>query len=300
VPSIIGLLVRPSLLAATGALAIGAALALPSGSAQAQTVWVVPGLLGPNALPTLPVEDAAVGRNVLVQVEGIFQFNDQATDLSFSPYFRVEIPFREVASLIVDGTPVEFWQVSPHTQAATGAANASGTTKGDLRFGAKFTIVRETDCVPAMGLRLLFKSGTGKGLEDRRFTNAPAYMIDALFAKTLVQDAGVLRRLRIMAQLGFMAWQLDYPKQDDAFDWGVAVQIGLGEAWQLETQVRAYIGWDQYTSPVVAALETSYALPPVRLIVTVTRGLSSDAPDWGIRAGLEFGFEVPYLAGPKD
>jgi hypothetical protein len=140
-------LVRPSLLAATGALAIGSALALPSSSAQAQVVWVVPGFLGPNALPTLPVEDPSVGRNVLVQVEGIFQFKDQATDRSFSPCFRVEIPFREVASIIVDGTPVEFLQASPHTQVATRAANASGTTKRDLRFGAKFTIVRETECV---------------------------------------------------------------------------------------------------------------------------------------------------------
>jgi hypothetical protein len=236
--------------------------------------------------------------DVLVQIQGMVQFNDQATDVAATPYFRLEVPFRQVASLIVDGTPVEFWRVSPDTQATTGAANASGTTKGDIRFGAKFYIVRETESVPAIGLRLLYKSATGKGLEDRRFTNAPAYMVDALVAKTVLEGDGLLRRLRIMVQVGVMAWQLDYPKQDDAYDWGVALQAAVEPGLGLELQVRGYHGWDQYTSPIVAALEASYRLAPVRFLVTVNRGLSRDAPDWGVRAGLEFAFAIPYLAGP--
>jgi len=220
--------------------------------------------------------------------------------VSATPYFRLEVPFRQVASLILDGTPVEFWRVSPETMATIGAANASGTTKGDIRFGAKFYVIRETESVPAIGLRLLYKSATGKDLADRRFTNAPAYMVDVLLAKTVLESDGFLRRLRIMLQGGVMAWQLDYPRQDDAFGWGCALQAALGPGLQLEFQVRGYHGWDQYSSPVVAALEASYRLTPVRFLVTVNRGLSHDAPEWGVRAGLEIAFQIPYLAGPTQ
>lgn len=288
---------------AQGRLAAAAVAALlcafPVAGARAQAQPVVPGLMGPNALPTLPVEDPVVGEELLVQVQGTVQLNDQGTDVAFAPYFRLEIPFLKVVALTFDGTPVEFWRVSPETQAATGAQNASGTTAGDIRFGARFLVIRESGWVPALGVRILTKTTTGKGLADRRFTDAPAYEIDALAARTVLEGDGFVRRLRVMLQLGFFAWQQVTATQDDAVAYGAALQAVLRPGVQLDLQVRGYTGWQGNDSPLVVGLGASYALKPVRFLLAVNRGLTTAAPNWDIRAGVEFYFRIPYLAGPE-
>jgi hypothetical protein len=275
------------------ALALPALLATP---ALARDANVVPGLMGPNALPTLPVEDAVVGDDALIEVVATTQFQDfQGTDTAFAPYFRIVIPFRAIAALEIDGTPVEWWQTSPEVQASRGAANASGVAKGDLRFGAKFNFVGETEGVPAISLRFFTKTTTGKSYEDRRFTNGPGYMVDALVSKTLLEGTGTLRRLRLLTELGFVAWQQGTAAQDDAFSFGAAIQARFPDGWELEAQIRGYVGWQTFDKPVLVGMTASYRFDPFRALLTVNRGITGDAPAWEIRAGFEFSFAIPFL-----
>jgi hypothetical protein len=278
------------------ALALPALLATP---AFARDANVVPGLMGPNALPTLPVEDAVVGDVALVEVAATTQFQDlKGTDTAFAPYFRIVIAFRDIAALEIDGTPVEWWQTSAEVQAARGAASASGVAKGDLRFGAKFNFVGETEGVPAISLRFVTKTTTGKSYDDRRFTNGPGYMIDALVSKTLLEGTGTVRRLRLLGQLGFVAWQQGTAAQDDAFAFGAALQARFPGDWELEAQIRGYLGWQAYDKPVLVGMTASYAFDPFRVLLTVNRGITSDAPAWEVRAGMDFSFAIPFLQCP--
>jgi hypothetical protein len=258
----------------------------------------VPGLMGPNALPTLPVEDAAVGDDVLVELAGTAQFDDLVrTDSAFAPYFLFVVPFRQVAAIEFDGTPVEFWQTSAEVATARGAVHTRGTARGDLRVGAKFVLFRETEILPVFSARFLLKTATGKSFEDRRFTAGPAYFFDALASKTLLEDdVGFFRKVRVLAQLGFVAWQQGTAAQDDAISFGAAVQTVLANRLQLEIQARGYIGWQEFDKPVVAGVTATYPFDFLRIFLTLNRGITMDAPKWEVRTGLIFFFEIPYLS----
>lgn len=256
---------------------------------------VVPGNMGPFAIPVLRLEDAVIGDDVLVEISGLGAISRGGGDQAVTPYFRLMIPFRQLAALEFDGMPIEAWQTTQDTQLAYGAQNRSGVSKGDIRFGARFYVFRETEKIPAFGVRFMTKSTTGKDFEDHRHTNAPAYYLDALAAKTLLENRGFIRRLRVMAQAGFLAWQQGSNGQDDAVTFGAAVETIFQNKLALKTGVSGYAGWEKQDKPVLANLEVSYPIPHVRFLLGVDLGITKDAPAVQARIGVEFNFEIPYI-----
>jgi len=254
--------------------------------------------MGPNALPTLPVEDAAVGDDILVEIAGTVQFDDLVrTDTAFAPYFLLVVPFRQVAAIEFDGTPVEFWQTSAEVATARGTVHTRGTARGDIRLGAKFVLIRETEILPVFSARFLVKTATGKSYEDKRFIDAPAFFLDALASKTLLEeDGGFFRKVRVLAQLGFVTWQQGTAAQNDAISFGAAVQAVLANNLQLELQARGYVGWQEFDKPIVAGVTATYPFDCFRIFLTLNRGITMDAPKWEVRTGLVFFFEIPYLS----
>lgn len=267
------------------ALSLALAPALPR--AQSPEDVLLPGRMGPNALPALPNADPVVPRIGEVELGMSLHLSAAGGDRAWAPTFRLVLPFREVAALEIDGTPAEAWSVSPATRARTGSAGASGVAPGDLRFGARFLVLAERGRRPALGLRFVVKSTTGKAVASRRFTNSPGYVIDLLAGKELGAAGPV--RLRGVAKLGFFAWQAGVAKQDDALDYGLTLRAaGARAAAALEW--RGYAGFRGHDRPMLAGLTGEWAARPgVRLVATVNRGLTRDAPPWEVRIGAVTG-----------
>jgi hypothetical protein len=185
-----------------------------------------------------------------------------------------------------------------------GGARASATSPGDLRFGARFYVVREGKMLPGLGLRFVTKTTTGKDIDgkhvetDRRFTNAPAYVIDALVAKTLWEGSRFVSRLRVTGKVGFTAWQQGTQWQDDAVDWGVTLQAIVRNVWRVELEARGYAGYEREDKPAVLGARVQYLFHDnLAVDLTVNRGLTRDAPPWEVRLGLSVLVGVPYLTG---
>jgi hypothetical protein len=277
-------------------LALGLWLALAA-PAAAQQSKVVPGLMGPNALPAIPVEDA----EILPDVAGEVAASTHATgrggrDRAFAPQFRLVIPFLGAAALEVSGTPLEVWSVSPATRERFGGRSLSGVSKGDVAFGARFALLREAPRRPALTLRLLTKATTGKGLADRRFTDAPAYAIGFLAAKGVFSTtSGAVRGVRLLAKLGLLAWSQEQGLQDDALDYGLAADARLRTRTEVRLEWRGYQGYQVNDKPMLVALRV---LQPVAaragVFAGVNRGVRSDAPEWELRAGVTFTLESPF------
>jgi hypothetical protein len=256
---------------------------------------VVPGLMGYNALPTLRLEDPKVGEEVLLHMELAAQVSDlpRARDAALTPYLRLVVPFRGFAALEIDVVPVELWRVDPATQQRIGATRGSGTSLGDVRFGARFTIVEERAAFPALGLLIMTKSASGKSFEDRRFTDAPGYVADALAGKTFPWRLGPFDQLRALAKLGFTAWQQGTAWQDDALDYGATLQLRSANGSRLELEWRGYWGYERDDRPSLIGLTFGQlATRGLELAGTLNRGISSDAPPWEIRLGTIIHFDA--------
>lgn len=274
------------------------ALALPAvAPAAAADRTLVPGRMGFNALPTVPVADPQVGDELQLEVSAAAQASElpAAADAALVPYLRLSLPFRRIAALEVDVVPVELWRVGPATQQRLGAVHASGASKGDLRFGARFTLLPEGGWSPALGLRLLVKTSTGKSPEDRRFLDAPAYGADGLVGKTLPWRAGPFT-VRVVAGLGFFVWQQGPAWQDDALTAGVRLELLAERGTRLGLEWRGYWGYEEGDKPMVLGVSAGQRVSgPLELIAAVNRGLGPDAPPWELRLGAVLHWDVREL-----
>ena len=250
--------------------------------------------MGYNALPTLPNADPQVEDDIHLELWLGSQLSSLTTarDAALTPYVRVVVPFHGFAALEMDAVPVELWRVSPETQAKLGATRPSGTALGDVRFGARFTLVDERRLTPAFGVLFTTKTASGKAFQDRRFTDAPGYMVDGLLGKTLPFGLGPFEHARLLAKLGFVAWQQGSGWQDDAVALGATLKLATRAGSRLEVEWRAYQGYERHDRP--ALLGVTLGRPVTRafdLAATLNRGVNADAPPWEVRLGVVLRFE---------
>jgi hypothetical protein len=273
-----------------------AALALAAGAGVRAEPLLVPGRMGYNALPALRNADPVIGPSLELEMSAAAQFSSlvAARDAAATPYFRVTLPFGEVAALEVDGVPVELFQISSATQARIDARRRAGVAAGDLRAGARFLLAGEGRHRPALGVRLVVKSTTGKALDSLRFTNAPAYLFDLLAGKDLGRAGPVT--LRALGKLGFLAWQIAHDRQDDALNFGATLRATFRSGASLAAELRGYAGWRGDDKPVV--LGVTAGLPArggrVELRASADGGLTPDAPPLDVRLGVVLFFDPPF------
>jgi hypothetical protein len=241
--------------------------------------------MGYNALPPFPNVDPVVGADLEYEVAGSLKLSGlRGHDHAATPYFRVSLPFRAAAAAEIDGTPFELWRTSTATQERLRAVARSGGTRGDIRFGGRFLVFQEGRRMPALGLRFVVKSTTGKGLEARRFTNSPGYEIDLLSAK----DLGTLgsARVRLLARIGFLAWQFEPNAQDDALAYGASLRTALPRGYRVDVDWGGYLGWRFDDCPSVLGVTGVKRWRGLDLRATVNGGVSSDAPPLEVRLGF--------------
>jgi hypothetical protein len=285
--------------AAQGRVAIAAVLLAVAAAGRAEPL-LVPGRMGFNALPALRNVDPAVGRDVEVELTAATQLSGvPARDAAFTPYFRISVPFREVAALELDGVPLELFRTSAATQARLEAGRREGVAPGDLRPAARFLLVGEAGRRPAIGLRLAVKSTTGKDRRAFRFSNAPGYVFDVLAGKDLPRVGGI--ELRALAKLGFFAWQVAGGRQDDALHYGATLRARFPSGVSLSTELRGYAGWRVQDKPMVLGVTAGVpAARRLQVLAGVDGGLSRDAPPLEVRIGVVMSFDAVRLPPGPD
>ncbi len=263
--------------------------ALATGPARAQDFWVNPGSMGPNALPSWPLE--APWNEGLTELHlGVAGQRTAAGDLSGTPWYRLDTPFGRGATMISEGRTTELWRLSEATRADWGVPDREGLTVGDLSFGAKFHFIDGGAQLPHLGARTLCKTTTGKGYENRRFINAPAYHLDLLVAQPLGTHLGL--DWLALGQVGFLAWQQGTNGQNDAMSWAGGLRA-QGERLRATVEARGYFGWQKLDKPVVVGLRLEQMLGEhLGLFGTYNVGLR-DAPRHEAFVGGILRFDAP-------
>jgi len=265
-----------------------------------------PGNMGPLALPTLPNEDPVIasgakGRGRL-SIEGslITSFSSNGEDLSVAPYMRVYVPFYPGVALTYDYVMYEHWRTGEATRIKNGAYDRRGGVQGDMRAGAIFYLKSETENIPAVGLRIVVKTTTGKDFRNHRFLDAPGYYFDILMGKNVYESKSrdaLLTKIRILGTLGFFAWQQGAAEQDDALDYGATSVFEFRDGTKFSLEFRGYTAYQDQDDPMLLSVKYTHPGRKMDWVTSVDKGLTEDALDYKVISGVAMHWDTGVVPG---
>lgn len=267
-----------------------AAVLLAAPAAHARSDWMNPGWMGANAVPGFAIEAPWTNDFTLLQL-GAQLAQGWRYDTSFLPYWRLVTPFGKYISTYFEGSIVEFWWSSPQTREEWGLTNTQGIAKADLRFGFKILLADLGDDLPKIGFRAFTKTTTGKGYEDRRFTDGPAYLLEFLVGEKLPVKGF---DLHLLGMGGYWIWQQGEAGQNDAITWGLAVNTRVLERLTAQVELRGYVGWQKADKPVILATKVGVLITSWFELSGVFNLGFVDAPR--LEGILTLNFRLPSLA----
>jgi hypothetical protein len=214
-----------------------------------------------------------------------------ASDYSLIAPFRLSWPFARRVAFILEGTPAEFWSVSPPTQEAWSTTLTQGLINGDVRIGARFLLYEGAELLPGLALRVLTKTTSGKDPRNRRFLDAPGYLFDLVAGERWRLSPAL--ELEAWLCLGFLAWQQAGYGQNDALSWSATSLAHL--PWgTLLLEARGYQGWQRYDRPLVLMAGLELPLDPHLHLLTSLQRTFRDPQGVELRTSLRLTGLAPW------
>lgn len=276
-------------------LSTNPALAQSSPPVTDPNYHVSPGTMGPNAFsPWIwRVTDARVYSDGVVADVSYRYIKDRFKSYTHTGVARIEIPFSALSSLEITYL-YEKWKLSPAGIAQYQPRTNSGSNVGDLiaRFKTRLVGEKPGKWWPTVSAEISVKTASG-GFDDRRFTDSTGYAFDILVAKDIILSTGVLKKIRVMGEAGFMAWDDGAHSQNDAYRYGVATQFIFSKGWTLTGGFHGYTGWRKnYDRPQGIYFEAQKDVNKrVRVFSSADYGLRDTNPNMysvGVRVTLNW------------
>lgn len=157
-----------------------------------------------------------------------------------------------------------------------------GWSWGDVYVTTDFQVLRENRNYINLTLRSGLKTASGGNSIDHRFYDSPGYFFDSSFGKSF-------RYFEIVGNLGFLCWQTDVHRQNDAFMYGIMLKRET-EDYEIKFSWEGYKGWQQNgDSPNVLKLNLESKNKITNLYIGSNIGLK-DWPYTEIYIGLKYNF----------
>lgn len=246
---------------------------------------ITPLWFGPNAFPVPEMTDGQLGTACTVELAGDYFHGHLADglDRTFDAFIRIHLPlWSERAALTVWMPVVEFWQTDATVDAArnilSDRSKDPGHDSGDVYISLDIQLLSETDIRPAVLLRSVLKTASGNNYGYARYYDAAGYFFDLTAGKSFGP-------VRLAATTGFLCWQTDNGRQNDAVQYGIASFLTLGD-FRASAQWAGYVGWERHgDAPMSISARTSYRFGNYEPFIYFQQGLK-DWPFTQIRAGI--------------
>lgn len=203
----------------------------------------VPDILGGEVSGTLRAEIGADG--AIGTIGG-----KDSKDYTIAPTFKVNIPlWTPRVNLSIWGEIHEFYNDSKKTRAARRVNPKyplKGGDSGNIYISTDFLVLKEGKYWPSVALRATLQTATGDDYEKARHYDAPGYFFDASAGKTF--NLGTAGDLRVSGAFGFVCWQIDRGRQNDA--WLLAAKLAY--SWKpltVSAEYGRYSGWGRLDGP---------------------------------------------------
>lgn len=256
---------------------------------------IAPGYFGPNAFPVPEMSDGRTSARWKAEVYADHFFStryDWHEDYTTDVFVRLTVPlFSPRTNLVVWGPLYEFFHsgasVNEHRRLAF-KDDVDYHTSGDLYVSVDFQPLLQEKHGVDMTVRSVLKTASGDRYEYARYYDSPGYFFDASFGRGFViADGGAVLRMALSG--GFLCWQTDNGRQNDAVMYGALASLAVGP-FTVMTQYGGYVGWEQDgDAPMTLRADAAWAVGDLSINAGYQVGFS-DWPFHQIRLGLSYSF----------
>lgn len=259
---------------------------------------IAPAYFGPNAFPVPDMLDGRTSGCLSVELCGdtflCTMTQSMTDDMTYDLFAKVRVPlFSEKVNLVLWMPVLEYFRSSPEINALrrTDADGwTSGWDSGDVYVSTDIMILEQSRAGFDMAVRAALKTASGNSYAAARVYDSPGYFFDLSAGRELVNSGGGTDlSLRAAVSAGFLCWQTDNGRQNDAVMYGASIAAAKNR-FSAKMALGGYIGWEGAgDSPLTLKTELSYGLGQFALIVSHQAGFM-DWPFHQFRFGVSYTF----------
>lgn len=206
---------------------------------------VSPYYFGPNAFPIPDMLTSGADNKLRFELGGDYFAGFQG-DKTYDVYGALSIPLFSPRVRLSVWLPVkEWWTNSPERQITSRleGKQLSGEEGGDLYLSTDILLLCSERNVVDLSLRAAIKSASGGSFALARYYDSPGYFFDAAVSKPLALTGEFLKELRLSASTGFLCWQTDNARQNDAVMYGLSASLDT-KLFRVSQTFGGYVGWE--------------------------------------------------------
>ncbi len=209
---------------------------------------IAPDYFGPNALPIPDMLDGTTSSDVVLDF-GADYFAGHRGDSTYDLYFKLVVPlYSDRINLSVwMQSIVEWYEMSEesheHSRLPDDIAY-TGYETGDAYITTDIHLMQQSATRPDITLRVGLKTALGYGFFKARYFDNPGYFFDTSVAKSYPLGGSFFEDIRFVGSFGFLCWQTDNGRQNDAVMYGVQTKLRT-KYFTLTESFGGYSGWER-------------------------------------------------------
>ncbi len=260
-----------------------------------------PAYFGPNAFPVPDMLDGRTSSELKLELYGDCFLGtatgNVADDITGDLFAKLTIPlFTPKANLTVWMPIFEYFYTSAELNALRrlpapyNTNDLQGMDSGDVYISADVRILSQERHYVDMAVRAALKTASANQYAKGRCYDAPGYFFDVAVGHS-INLIGGNHYLRIAASTGFLCWQTDNGRQNDAVMYGVMLAYRFRRV-SIDATFGGYAGWERVGDrPMTLKANLSYHIDNLSLRLGYQVGFK-DWPYRQIRVGATYAFDI--------
>lgn len=255
---------------------------------------IAPAYFGPNAFQVPEMLDGRTSQELRISLSSDYYIG---TLTSFGGDVTSSLSAKVVIPLFTPRVNIAFWMPVVEYYSSNSEVNEirrlpyaydlEGWTSGDLYVSTDIQLFAQQRHGADVAVRAVLKTASGNAYAQARCYDAPGYFFDAAIGRDLLSSAHTV--LRLAASSGFLCWQTDVGRQNDAVMYG-AQASWKQKAFTLKAEFGGYAGWERDGDcPMVMSAMMSYVFSHLLIHAHYKVGLS----DWPFHQ-FSLGFTYCY------
>lgn len=245
---------------------------------------IAPAYFGPNAFPVPDMLDGRISSKMQVGLSADYYsgtLTHAGGDVTAAMSAKCIIPlFTQRVNLVLWMPVAEYYYTNSEVneiRRVPYAYDIEGWVSGDVYISTDIQLFTQRLHGADIALRTALKTASGNAYSIARYYDAPGYFLDAAIGRDFAVSKNNV--LRIAASGGFLCWQTDVGRQNDAVMYGVNASWNHNR-WLFDTTFSGYTGWERDGDcPMIIKMMLSYQLAHLLLNAYYKAGLA----DWPFR-----------------
>lgn len=258
---------------------------------------VAPAYFGPNAFPVPDMLDGRTSSKLVAELYADSFFctmTDNLTDdvtVDLAAKFTIPL-FSDRVNLVLWMPMVEYFRTTPYVNSLRRLEDTSvlsGTDSGDAYVSTDIRILEQDRHGYDLAIRAALKSASGNSFSKGRVYDCPGYFFDAAIGRDILKCSDM--NLRVALSSGFLCWQTDNGRQNDAVMYGAMLAFTKGR-FNADAALGGYVGWEgDGDRPMTIKTNLSWAFNRLSLVLHHQSGFK-DWPYHQFRIGVTYSFDI--------